>query len=72
EAVGQGLGSFLLKTAILTGWDRPGTHLMTVNTCTLDHPRALAQYQRMGFTPARTEVRSRVLTRDQTFLQPLL
>lgn len=72
EAVGTGLGSWLLRTAILTGWAREGTTRMTVNTCTMDHPRALAQYQRMGFSPVRTETRSRVLAQDQTFLQPLL
>lgn len=72
EAVGTGLGTFLLRTAVLTGWAREGTMRMSVNTCTLDHPRALAQYQRVGFAPLRTEVLSRVLTADQTFLQPLL
>lgn len=71
EAVGKGLGSWLLKTAILTAWDRPGTQRLVVNTCTLDHPRALAQYQRMGFSPVRTEIHSRVLTQDFTALQPL-
>ncbi|MCB1389676.1 MAG: GNAT family N-acetyltransferase [Rhodobacteraceae bacterium] len=71
QAVGKGLGSWLLKTAILTGWDRPGTRRMTVNTCTLDHPRALQQYQRMGFAPVRTETRSRVLTHDFTATQNL-
>jgi len=64
EAVGCGLGSYLLKTAILTGWDREGIERMTVCTCTLDHPRALAQYQRYGFQPVRQETKSRVLTRD--------
>ena len=72
EAVGKGLGTWLLKTAILTAWDRPDTKKLVINTCTLDHPRALAQYQRMGFSPTRTEIRSRVLTQDFTALQPLL
>ncbi|MCA2011678.1 GNAT family N-acetyltransferase [Cereibacter sphaeroides] len=71
EAVGKGLGTWLLKTAVLTAWDRPGTKKLVVNTCTLDHPRALAQYQRMGFSPVRTEIQSRVLTQDFTALQPL-
>ena len=65
EAVGKGLGVWLLKTAILTVWDRPGTKKLTVNTCTLDHPRALATYQKHGFTPVRREDRTRVLTRDR-------
>lgn len=72
QAVGTGLGTWLLKTAVLTGWDRDGVERMTVNTCTLDHPRALAQYQRMGFEPQRTETRSRVLSQDCTFHHPLL
>ena len=65
EAVGLGLGSWLLKTAILTAWDRPGTTKLTVNTCTLDHPRALQTYQKHGFTPVRREDRTRTLTRDR-------
>lgn len=72
QAIGKGLGSWLLQAAILTGWERPGTRKMTVNTCTLDHPRALIRYQRFGFEPVRTEEHERVLDRDQTFFQPLL
>ena len=65
EAVGSGLGSWLLRTAILTGWDMEGTRKLTVDTCTLDHPRALALYQKNGFTPVRREDRTRILTRDR-------
>jgi GNAT superfamily N-acetyltransferase len=65
DAVGSGLGQWLLKTAILSAWERPGTSKVTVNTCTLDHPRALALYQKNGFTPVRQEQRTRVLTRDR-------
>ena len=65
EAVGKGLGGWLLKTAILTAWDREGTTKLTVNTCTLDHPRALALYQKVGFKPVRREEKSRILTRDR-------
>ena len=72
QAIGRGLGWWLLQSAVLTGWERPGTERMTVNTCTLDHPRALIQYQRAGFVPVRTEERERVLTRDHVFHQPLL
>ncbi|MBM9593144.1 GNAT family N-acetyltransferase [Roseitranquillus sediminis] len=63
EVFGRGLGSFLLRTALLTSWSRPGVRAMTVNTCTLDHPRALGLYQRHGFSPVRRETRSRLLTR---------
>ncbi|MEM8978973.1 MAG: GNAT family N-acetyltransferase [Pseudomonadota bacterium] len=66
EAVGQGFGTWFLRTAILMAWDRPGTQSVTVNTCTLDHPRALAHYQKQGFVPQRQETRTRILTRDQS------
>lgn len=65
EAVGRGLGSFLLKTAILTAGDIPGTRKLTLNTCTLDHPRALQTYQKHGFTAVRREDKTRTLTRDR-------
>ena len=63
QAVGTGLGRFLLGTAVHTAWDLPETERMTVNTCTLDHPRALGLYQKMGFVPVRREERRRTLTR---------
>jgi GNAT superfamily N-acetyltransferase len=65
EAVGKGLGRWLLREAILTAWDRPGARKLTVNTCTLDHPRALQSYQKSGFVPVRREDRRRVLKRDR-------
>jgi hypothetical protein len=63
--VGTGLGGVLLKIAIATGWARPGVAKMTVNTCDLDHPRALELYQRHGFHPLRSEFRKRILFRDR-------
>ena len=65
EAVGSGLGKWLLQTAILMAWDMDGTERLTVNTCTLDHPRALALYQKNGFHPVRREEKNRILTRDR-------
>jgi len=65
EAVGKGFGTYLLRTAILTAWQRPGLKKMTVNTCTLDHPRALATYQKAGFKPVRREDKTRILARDR-------
>ena len=65
QAVGQGWGKALLQTAILTGWGRDNVERMTVNTCTLDHPRALSLYQRLGFSPIGREDRSRVLVYDR-------
>lgn len=65
EAVGRGLGRWLLGQAIATGWDGAGVERMTVNTCSLDHPAALGLYQRMGFEPVRRETARRVLTRPR-------
>jgi GNAT superfamily N-acetyltransferase len=64
QAIGQGLGRFLVRTAVLTAWDQPGLEVLAVNTCSLDHPRALAVYQQQGFEPVGQEMRSRVLSRD--------
>ena len=50
EAIGQRLGYFFLYHTCMNAWAQPIQRL-TVNTCTLDHPRALPLYQRMGFTP---------------------
>ncbi len=55
QAIGRGLGRWLLATAIHTAWDIPGTTRLTVNTCTLDHPAALGLYQRMGFAAVRRQ-----------------
>lgn len=65
EAVGLGLGKYLLYTAILMGWEREGVKKLTVNTNSLDHPRALPLYQKAGFTPVRREEHKRILTRDR-------
>lgn len=64
EAMGQG-STFLLATAVHMAWDHPGTARVTVNTNTLDHPRALPLYQKIGFAPVRREVVTRVLSRDR-------
>jgi len=63
QALGSGLGRFLLESAVHTGWDMPDVERMTVNTCTLDHPRALGLYQRVGFTPIRRSEHTRLLSR---------
>lgn len=64
EAIGQGYGRYLVRTAVLTAWARPGLQRLRVETCSLDHPRALAVYQQAGFDVVAQEVRSRVLGRD--------
>ncbi|HVW73426.1 MAG TPA: GNAT family N-acetyltransferase [Rhizomicrobium sp.] len=50
EAIGRRLGFFFLYHTCINAWLQPIARL-TINTCTLDHPRALPLYQRMGFRP---------------------
>ncbi|HSC19537.1 MAG TPA: GNAT family N-acetyltransferase [Rhizomicrobium sp.] len=56
EYVGRGLGFFFLAQAVEMAWSRP-IQRFTVNTCTLDHRRALPLYQRVGFVPYSREER---------------
>ena len=63
QAIGRGLGRFLVQHAVLTAWDLPGVEKVTVNTCTLDHPRALQTYQRYGFVAVSRSEHIRVLRR---------
>jgi GNAT superfamily N-acetyltransferase len=51
---GQGLGAHLLSTAIARALEI-GAERVTVNTCTLDGPHALANYQARGFRVVRSE-----------------
>jgi GNAT superfamily N-acetyltransferase len=48
EFIGQGFGRFLLDWAIRHAW-RARPRRLWVHTCDLDHPRALAVYQKAGF-----------------------
>jgi len=50
EVIGQGFGRYLLSQAISLAWLHSPKRLF-VQTCTLDHPRALGLYQRCGFVP---------------------
>ncbi|MDA1099658.1 MAG: GNAT family N-acetyltransferase [Proteobacteria bacterium] len=50
EFIGHGLGSYLLSQALETMWHHDPERVL-VNTCTLDHPKALPMYQRFGFRP---------------------
>jgi GNAT superfamily N-acetyltransferase len=46
--IGRGLGAELLHAAVERAW-AVATSRVWVHTCTLDHPRALANYQSRGF-----------------------
>jgi GNAT superfamily N-acetyltransferase len=53
HAIGQGTGRALLRHAIDAAWaEKP--RMLTVNTCTADHPRALPNYIAAGFRVLRT------------------
>jgi hypothetical protein len=56
EMIGRRLGFFFLYHTCMAAWTNPIGRLL-VNTCTLDHPRALPLYQRMGFAPYAREER---------------
>lgn len=50
ELTGKGHGRWLMAHALALAW-RKGIERVWVHTCTLDHPAALAFYQRVGFVP---------------------
>jgi len=56
--IGQGLGAHLLTCAVERAFEMGATKV-TLNTCNLDHPQALMNYQARGFREVRTEVRQK-------------
>lgn len=59
-AIGQGIGGWLLTRAIERSWEL-GAQTVTVNTCSVDGPHALANYQARGFAITRIFTGSRDL-----------
>ena len=55
KLIGTGAGRLLMNRALQRAWAQPLTRLW-VHTCSLDHPRALAFYQRCGFRPYRRQI----------------
>ncbi|MFM7322212.1 MAG: GNAT family N-acetyltransferase [Armatimonadota bacterium] len=55
-----GLGGPLLRAAIGRAWEA-GANRLQVETCSLDHPAALANYRARGFRVVRTATHSRTL-----------
>jgi len=53
--IGTGAGRWLMNRALERAWSQPIQRLW-LHTCSLDHPGALAFYQRSGFRPFRREV----------------
>ena len=54
DAIGRGLGGFLLARAAEEAWAM-GAERVVLNTCTLDAPQALPNYLARGFRPVREE-----------------
>jgi GNAT superfamily N-acetyltransferase len=52
---GGGTGHWLMNRALERAW-RPGVARVWVHTCTFDHPRAVAFYQRSGFVIERLQI----------------
>lgn len=50
HAMGRGLGYWFLGAAVEAAW-ASNPRVVTVQTCTLDHPAALHLYQKIGFSP---------------------
>lgn len=58
EFIGLGAGPYLLDQAIRIAWAGPPVpRRFWVNTCDLDHPKALSVYQRAGFVPYDRQVK---------------
>jgi GNAT superfamily N-acetyltransferase len=55
ELIGRGAGRWLMNRALELAWSRQVSRVW-VHTCTLDHPSALALYQRSGFRPFRRQI----------------
>ena len=55
DLIGGAAGRWLMNRALELAWSRQVTRVW-VHTCTLDHPSALAFYQRSGFRPFRRQI----------------
>lgn len=55
DAIGQGLGRWLMSRAVELAWSRQIRRLW-LHTCNFDHPGALAFYRRSGFVPYKLAV----------------
>jgi GNAT superfamily N-acetyltransferase len=54
DEFGRGLGKHLLSSAVRDAWSLAPKRVW-LHTCTLDHPNALPNYLKRGFTPYRKE-----------------
>ena len=56
EFIGKGLGRYFLEAVIDIAWSYLPNRFW-LHTCTLDHPSALPNYQRRGFSPFNKKTR---------------
>ncbi|MDN3720352.1 GNAT family N-acetyltransferase [Roseibium salinum] len=56
EAIGGGVGRWLMAQAVAMAWGRPETKRLWLHTCTGDSPQALGFYQSCGFRPYKRAV----------------
>lgn len=61
EFIGQGLGKWFLAWAVQRAWSYKPRRFW-LHTCTLDHPAALPNYVKAGFTVYREEVKQVTLS----------
>lgn len=47
--IGRRLGAFLVQSAVAYAWAPPNVGRVWLNSCSLDHPKALSFYERHGF-----------------------
>jgi ribosomal protein S18 acetylase RimI-like enzyme len=59
---GRGLGKYLLSVGVARAFD-DGASRVWVNTCSLDGPYALANYQARGFIPYKTTTHEQLVER---------
>lgn len=69
EFFGRALGPWFLDEMVAIAW-RGGPQRLVLETCSLDHPKALALYQRAGFVPYRREQAFRADPRAEGLIPP--
>lgn len=56
EAIGGGLGRWLMAQAVDIAWSRPETRRLWLHTCTGDSPQAMKFYTSCGFKPYKRSI----------------
>lgn len=56
EWTGRKAGPWMMREALKLAWSLPNTRMISLHTCTFDHPKALGFYRHMGFKPFRMGV----------------